>query len=99
VGNKIKDKPRNGGKQDGSEKRVVYDERTRANLQGILDRVAMITEIQYTFTDFELVVTGLDPAESITFTNWRAAKAGLELYLLGYDHGFGDGRKHQEDSK
>ena len=78
--------------------RVAFDERSQDTITEILRKVNAVTEISWEFTESRLVVDGLSDMP-ITFTHFNSARAGLELYLEGYDHGYGDGSSPPDDDE
>lgn len=75
-------------------KPIKFFEQNKDELTELLGKVLNVSEIGYEFKDDTLILKGLlDSEEAITFTHPNSAKAFLDGYLLGYDHGFGDGRK------
>ena len=79
-------------KTENGVKRVAFDDQSVRNLTAKLDQIAQVSNIQWEFRGDELIVTGLDD-EPVTFGHWKSATAFIDGYLMGYNHGFGDGRR------
>ena len=73
-------------------KKARFTERDKDQIEDLLDAIVDLMDIGWHWDEEDcLVVDGLD-ADPITFSNWRSAKAGLELFLSGYHAGMGDAR-------
>ncbi len=77
-----------------AKKSTVTDHFTDSDVTEVLDllkAVNEITEIGWEFKEHGLVVTGLDEGVSeVTLSHPRSARAYLDAYLLGYNHGRSD---------
>jgi len=77
---------------------VLFDHFQIKTITNILGRINHLTEIDWKFTNDTLVVNGIEK-DSITFTHPKSAKAFLDAYLIGYDHGYSDGRDFETGEK
>ena len=77
--------------QATQQNRVRFTANDVEELSAKLDAISKLTDISWEFTDDELTVSGLD-IDPIKFASRYSARAGLDLYLLGHQHGFEDGK-------
>ncbi len=80
-----------GGKTQ--HKKYEFRDYHKKDLERLLVLVQNLTDIDWEFTTGErgevLTVRDLDK-EDIIFTHYNSAAAGLNLYLIGYNHGRDD---------
>lgn len=76
-----------------SERRNLFNDKDVEKLTEVLNRIDQVTEIGWKFDDEGLAISGLKPEGEVFIGHPRAARAFLDAYLLGYDHGFKDGRE------
>lgn len=71
-----------------------FTQRDIDQLKETLGQIRQFADITWEFTEDYLTVVGLDD-KPVSFGHWRSAKAGLEMFLVGYDQGFRNGRFYE----
>jgi len=94
-----KNKSGNHKQQHNGERPPRFTEQDKDRVEDLLHKVVAIRndigdDIGWEWDSEDiLVVDGLIGDEQTRFSNWRTAVAGLEMYLAGYDAGYGAGRR------
>ena len=71
----------------------LFDDRAVEEIIDRIDRVGHVVSIHYEFNATDGLRLDIEREGAAYFSNPRTAMAYLDAFLLGYDFGFGDGRR------
>lgn len=84
------------------EDQIRFPDDVKDKLESLFLKVSNLLEhdsfpdLGYEVTDGEFILTGLEK-ENIVFSHPNSARAFLDALMIGYDAGFGAGRRYTEE--
>lgn len=73
-----------------------FTERDKDDVEKLLSRIVNLVPINWHWDEDDCLVVNGFHEDTVTFSNWRSAKAGLEMFICGYERGDADGRNDRQ---